>query len=85
MRKSLVIAAVAASFLSSAALAATATDTAAIKHISTSKHTVTLADGKVFTFPAAWKPTGFKIGDQVTVSYEIQNGKMVASSITHAS
>jgi Protein of unknown function (DUF1344) len=83
MRKSLAIAAVAASLISTAAFAATATDS--IKAIDSGKHMLTLADGKVFDLPAAWKPTGFKVGDKVTVTYEMQSGKMMASAVAHAS
>jgi Protein of unknown function (DUF1344) len=83
MRKSLVIAAVAASMISTAAFAAA--DTGAIKVIDAAKHQLSLADGKVFELPAAWKPTGFKVGDKVTVTYEMKNGKMEASAVAHAS
>ncbi len=83
MRKSLMIAAVAASVISSAAFAATATDS--IKTIDQGKHQLTLADGKTFALPSAWKATGFKVGDKVTITYEMKNGKMEASAVTHAS
>ena len=85
MRKSLVIAAVAASLVSGAALAANVTDTGAIKALDQAKHSLTLADGKVFSLPAAWKATGFKIGDKVKITYEVTNGKMMANAVTHAS
>jgi Protein of unknown function (DUF1344) len=83
MRKSLIIAAAAASIISSAAFAATATDS--IKSIDKTKHTLTLADGKVYDTPATWKATGFKVGDKVTVTYDMKDGKMMASAVAHAS
>jgi hypothetical protein len=85
MRRSILAATiVAASLIGTAALAANSTDTSAIKAISSSKHTLTLADGKTFYLPKTWKSTGFKVGDKVTVTYELQNKKMMASEVTHA-
>ena len=83
MRTSLVLAAVAASFISTAAFAVTATET--IKAIDQSKHQLTTADGKVFVLPVAWSGAGFKAGDKVTVTYEMQGNTMTASAVAHAS
>ena len=84
MRKSLISAVIAASLVSSAALAAQKTDSGAIKKIDTVKHQLTLADGKIFNLPASWKGAGYKIGDKVTVSYEMRGKSMVASAVTPA-
>ena len=81
MRKSLVTAALAATFLSTAAVAASITDTGTIKSLDAVKHLVTLADGKVFEAPAGWSFTTYKVGDKVKVTYELQGGKMMASQI----
>ena len=35
--------------------------------------------------PSSWSGTGFKVGDKVKVTYQIQNGKMMASEVTKAS
>ena len=85
MRKSLVSAALAASLISTVAFAAAQSDSGAIKTLDTVKHQLTLADGKIFDLPASWSGSGFKIGDKVKVTYETQNGKMMASAVTHAS
>jgi Cu/Ag efflux protein CusF len=85
MRKSLLSAALAASFISTVAFAAAQTDSGAIRTLDTVKHQLTLADGRIFDLPASWKATGFKIGDQVKVTYEVQNGKMTASAVVHES
>ena len=85
MRKSLVTAALAATFLTHAAFAASVTDTGAIKSLDAAKHQVTLADGKVFEAPAGWAFTTYKVGDKVKVTYETQNGKMMASEIIKSS
>ncbi len=83
MRKSIITAALAATLVSSAAFAATATDS--IKSINPTKHQLTLADGKVYDLPTSWQSNGFKVGDKVKVTYELKNGKMMASAVTHAS
>lgn len=85
MRKSLVIAAVAASFISGSALAAATTDTGAIKSLDAVKHLVTLADGKVFQAPAGWDFSTYKVGEKVRITYQQQNGKMMASQIARVS
>jgi hypothetical protein len=90
MRNSLAAAAFAASLVSAAlvsggAFAAAQTDTGAIKSISQSTHRLTLADGKVFSLPTTWKATGYKVGDKVKVTYQVQKGQMMASAVTHAS
>ncbi len=85
MRKSLVSAALAASLISSVAFAATQTADGSIKTLDITKHQMTLSDGKNFELPAAWKGTGFKVGDKVKVTYQAQNGKMMVSAVTHAS
>ena len=85
MRKSLVTAALAASFLTTAAFAAATTDTGAIKSLDAALHQVTLADGKVFQAPVGWNFTTYKVGDKAKVTYELQNGKMMASEIIKTS
>jgi hypothetical protein len=85
MRKSLTIAALAASIISATAAFAATSDVGPIKALDQSKHQLTLIDGKVFTLPATWSGAGFKVGDKVKVTYEIQNGKMMASAVTKAS
>ena len=44
-------------------------------------HQITLADGKIFQVPASWNFSSYKVGDNVRVTYEMQNGHMVASSV----
>jgi Cu/Ag efflux protein CusF len=84
MRKSIIVAALAATLVSGAALAAATTDTGAIKSLDAAKSLVTLADGKVFQAPAGWNFANYKVGDKVRVIYEMQNGKMTASEIVRA-
>lgn len=84
MHKSLIAAALAASLVSPMALAANQTETGAIKTLDQAKHELTLADGKIFQLPDTWKSVGFKAGDKVKVIYEMQGGKLVASTVEHA-
>jgi hypothetical protein len=81
MRKSLVTAALAATFLATAAFAAASTDMGTIKSLDPVKHLVTLSDGKVFAAPTGWNFTTYKVGDKVKVTYELKGGKMMASEI----
>jgi Cu/Ag efflux protein CusF len=85
MRKSLISAALAASLVSTVAFAANQTDSGTIKTLDSVKHQLTLADGKIFALPAAWDGAGFKIGDKVKVTYEMQSGKMMANAVAHES
>jgi len=84
MRKSLVVAAVAASLLSATAFAATS-DVSSIKAIDAAKHQLTLSDGKIFVVPATWSAASFKVGDKVKVTYTLKGGKMMASDVIKAS
>jgi Cu/Ag efflux protein CusF len=83
MRKSIITAALAATLVSTTAFAATATGS--IKGINPAKHQLTLASGKVYDLPTSWQSNGFKVGDKVKITYQVQNGKMMASAVTHAS
>ena len=85
MRKALVTTALAASLLTTVAVAASTTETGAIKSLDAATHQVTLTDGKVFQVPAGWSFAAYKVGDKVKVTYELQNGKMMASEIIKSS
>ena len=76
----LISAAVAVVMLSSAAFAALSTEIGVIKTLDTSKHQIVLDTGKTFEAPAVDLST-FKTGEKVDVSYELKDGKMVASKI----
>ncbi len=83
MRKSLITAALAATFISTAALAASQTETGTIKALDQAKHQLTLATGAQFVLPSSWHANGFKVGDRVKVIYEKQGSRMMASTVEH--
>ena len=79
-KKRLISAAVAGVLLSSAAFAALSTEIGVIKTLDTSKHQIVLDTGKAFEAPTVDLST-FKTGEKVDVSYELKDGKMVASKV----
>ena len=87
MRKSLISAALAAFVVTTAgaAFAASTTDTSTIKALDPAKHKITLTDGRTFQVPATWKFSDYKVGEKVKVTYQTQNGKMMASDVQRAS
>lgn len=85
MRKSLILAASLATMLvSSAAFAAAMNDSGVIKTIDTQKHTITLADGKVFGLPTGFDAKTLKAGEKVAVVYDMKGKDMLASSVKPA-
>jgi Cu/Ag efflux protein CusF len=69
---------------STAALAATQTKTGDVKSTDTAKHELTLANGDTFEVASKVKLDKIKAGDKVAVTYELKDGKMVASKVHHA-
>jgi Cu/Ag efflux protein CusF len=86
MRKSLLSVAIATTVLATSAYAASIlSDTGSIKTLDSTKHQVTLADGKVFTAPTGWAFANYKAGDKVRVTYDMMDGKRVATQIARTS
>ena len=82
MKSKLVPALVVASLaFGGAALAATTDATGAIKAIDVKAMTVTLEDGTVYTFPAGVKLDGFKVGEKVTIAWEMKGTVHEGASI----
>jgi hypothetical protein len=67
--------------LSSAAFAAAQTKTGEIKSTDAAKHELVLSSGETFEVGSAIKLDTFKAGDKVTVTYDMKDGKMVASKV----
>jgi Cu/Ag efflux protein CusF len=81
----LMITAGAAAILAVSSLAALAAEAnGAIASIDPAAGSVTLADGKTYFLPASVAAASLKIGQQVTITYEEQNGKMNASVVKPA-
>jgi Protein of unknown function (DUF1344) len=82
--KHLLSAAVAGLMLSSAAaFAAVTMETGIIQTLDTTKLEIVLDSGKTFDAKAV-ELTSFKVGDKVTVSYELKDGKMIAAKVEAA-
>jgi len=85
MKLSLISASILAlGLLTSAGLAATMTDASAIKAIDLKSHHLTLADGKSFQLPASWRLHGFKVGQNVKVSYRDHMGSLRVIGLRHS-
>lgn len=83
MRKFLIPAAAALVALSAGgAFAASATG--AIKAIDAAHHTVTLDNGQVYQFAATANLSGWHVGDKTQITYQVQNGKNMASAAVKA-
>lgn len=82
MRSKLIPAVLAATLAFGGAVYAAASDaTGAIKAIDTKALTVTLEDGTVYTFPASVKLDGFKVGEKVTITWDMKGEAHEGSAI----
>lgn len=70
----------------SLALAAPQTETGVISKIDTTAHMITLASGAQtqFWFGQGVNPSLLKVGEKVTITYDLQNGKAMASAVVAA-
>jgi hypothetical protein len=83
--KKFMIAAGAAALLAASSLAAFAAEASGrIASIDAAAGSVTLADGKTYFLPASVAAATLMVGQQVTITYEEQNGKMNASAVKPA-
>ncbi len=69
--------------VSTAALAATQIMTGDVKSADAAKHELTLANGSTFELGGKVKLKKIKAGDKVAVTYEMKDGKMMASKVHH--
>lgn len=83
MRSKLIPAVVAASLAFGGVVfaAAPAYVTGTIKAIDAKAMTITMDDGTVYDFAATMKLAGFKVGEKVTIGWEMMGGKHMASAI----
>jgi len=80
--KRLIIAATTATLMTGAAFAAT--DTGVIKQVNPNSDAITLDDGNTFTLAEGTEAESLKIGQKITVTYDLKSGKMVATKIVVA-
>lgn len=82
MRKFIILVASLGSMLmSSAAFAASMTETGTIKTIDEKANTITLADGKLFVLPAKFDHKTIKVGEKVTLTYDMKGKEMLATAV----
>jgi Cu/Ag efflux protein CusF len=82
MRIMLAPAALAAALALAPAAFAGQTATGSIKSIDMEAHTLTLSDGTVYMLPSSFRDPGLKVGEKVSVSWEMHNGKHLADTVT---
>jgi hypothetical protein len=61
-----------------------ASDIGTIKQITPNRDAITLDDGKTFTLAEGTEAESLKIGQKVSVTYDVKAGKMVATKIVVA-
>ena len=83
MRK-LMLAASAAALLAGITVANATDVTGTIKSIDPTKGMITLDDGKEFLLAPSIKPTEWKVGEKVKVTYDEKNGKMTVTALSKA-
>ena len=71
--------------LSGAAFAAGTAANGTIKSIDAKAETVTLSDGHTYQLPKGFKLDGFKVGEKVSLMWEMKAGKYEASELKAAS
>ncbi len=81
--RALIVPAVTAAFITISPLAfAAEMATGTVKAFDLTTHSLTLDTGTVYTLPANFKDPGLKVGEKVSISWEMKNGKYMADSVT---
>jgi hypothetical protein len=65
----------------STGMAFAASDTGTVAQIDTKNDAVTLNDGKTFVFAEGVEAETLKVGQTVEITYDMKNGKMVATKV----
>jgi hypothetical protein len=69
---------------SAMAFAAVESKSGAIKSLDTTKHELVLVSGETFEVPTTIQLKNFKVGEKITIAYEMKNGKMEATKVEAA-
>ena len=80
----LMLAASAAALLAGISIANAADVTGMIKSIDSTKGLITLDNGKEYTLAPSIKPTDWKVGEKVKVTYDEKNGTMTVTALAKA-
>lgn len=67
--------------MSAMAFAAVETKVGSIKSLDPANHELVLSTGETFELPGSIQLTKLKVGEKVTIAYEIKNGKMMATKV----
>ena len=78
------LALVGAALFSTAALAATLSKTGEVKSTDITKHELVLSNGDTFELGSNIKIDKLKVGEKVAITYEMKDGKMLASKVQSA-
>lgn len=84
MRAFLIPAAIAAGLALAPAAFAAQTTTGTIKAMDTKTHTVTLDNGTVYNLPSSVKEKDLKVGEKVSVNWDMKAGKHQATTVAAA-
>ena len=69
---------------SAMALAAVETKVGSIKSLDSAKHELVLSTGETFELPNSVQLKTLKVGEKVSIAYEVKNGKMMATKVSAA-
>ncbi len=72
----------AAAAISTGAFAAALSKTGEVKSTDATKSELVLSTGDTFTLPASFKIASLKTGEKVKVTYQMKDGKMVATHVS---
>ncbi|MEZ5926499.1 MAG: DUF1344 domain-containing protein [Hyphomicrobiaceae bacterium] len=81
LKRIIPVAIVATLLASTAGLAASQNLNGEIKSIDAKQATITLASGETFQLPKGFNAKSLKAGEKVSVTYDQQDGKMMATSV----
>jgi Cu/Ag efflux protein CusF len=82
MKKVLILAlSLAMGLLGATAFAAGMSASGVVKSVDTKHDSITLADGSMYTLAEGFEAETFKAGQKVTISFKMNHGKMMASSV----
>ncbi len=56
--------------------------TGSIRSIDATGHAIVLSDGKTYQLPANFQASTLKVGESVNVTWDMANGKPMASAVT---
>jgi Protein of unknown function (DUF1344) len=80
--RALIIPAVAAAVISSTSMVYAAQATGSVKVYNMDTKTITLTDGTEYVLPKGFDNPNLKVGKQVTITWEMKDGKHIASLVS---